>query len=244
MGSRFGQRVIAILAFGALLLWSAGVHAGNVAHHQVDVTIVVQPYASVSVPGNGTFKLTVPPIVCPVIPPAALPALRNAWGGGCPMLPGWSPWPAVQSARIPFTVRGNGVVRVTVTPDRFMRPSFGRQLGLASKSNGAALGYHAIVHFPTPSPDYRWALAWEGWDDWSLWRTWNGFGWLPAWSFVSHLPGTFGGTSPPLVADLTRRQSKADGVIYAVSRQSWTPSGAYAEPGDYYGTVTITVTAE
>ena len=112
------------------------------------------------------------------------------------------------------------------------------------KGNGALLGYHAVVHFPAPAPAYRWAHDWDGWDEWHHWNGWPGFGRLPPWSRIAHLPGTDGDGTPPLQDDLAERHFKAHGVVYAVARRSWTPTGAYAAPGDYYGAIIITVTAE
>lgn len=244
MYSRAFKFFAAVVAIASICSATASVRADPIDQDEVRVTIQVLPYAEFSAPGAGGFKLTVKPLSCPPLPRLLPMLMRKLWALHCHLLPGWYAWPPVAPARLPFTVQGNAMVQVSVAPDSFLRSASGRYLGRAEMGNGAPLGYHALVHFPAPSASYQWVHDWDGWDDWHLWHGWAGFGRLPFWSRIAHLPGTDGDGTLPLKADLAERHFKANGVIYAVARRSWTPSGAYAAPGDYYGAIIITVTAE
>lgn len=237
---RTAAAVLALI--GALSLESAKAAPSDL--NSVNVTIRILPYAQFSIPPASGFILRVRPLACPPLP-ALLPAsLRHRWALQCYLLPGWQPWPPVVPARLPFAVEGNARVQVSVLPGSFLRTYGGRYLGRATRTGVEALGYHAIVHFPVATPIYHWVADWLGWDDWRQWNGWAGYGYLPIWSRIAHLPGTNGGGTPPLAADLSARGNRAYGVIYAVARRSWTASGTFATPGDYQGSVVITVTAE
>jgi hypothetical protein len=211
---------------------------------EVPITLRVLPYAEFSAPPDSSFLLRVEPLACPAIPSWVSRTLRSLWNLSCWTVPGLDAWPPIKPVRIPFSVEGNATVSVSMRPDGFLRAAFGRYLGKAVRSGGATLGYHAVAHFPAPSLTYRWVSEWPGWDEWGRWLRWTGFGSLPAWSQLAHLPGLDGAGSPPLTADLTAQANQAFGVVYVVARRSWTTTGSWAAPGDYYGNITITVTAE
>ncbi len=235
------KTALAVLALVGTLL-SGGSSAAPPGRDTVRVTLRVLPVAELSVPQGSSFVLTVRPLACPPFPPMLPTRLRSMPAFQCARLPGWQPWPPVRPARLPFVVTGNAVVRVSALPTSFLWISTGQYLGRATRQGGAAIGYNAIMHFPAPRFDYHWLLDWPDRDDWQ--RGWAGYGPLPYWSQTAILPGTNGVGTPALVSNLYARGNRAYGVIYAVARRNWTASGALAAPGDYYGSIVITVTAE
>lgn len=153
-------------------------------------------------------------------------------------------WPVVRPLRIPFVVFGNALASVSVKPHQFMRIKGGRYLGRATGAGGRTLGYDTIVHFPAPRRDYHWLSGWDFYDDWDRWRRWDGFGWLPRWSKWAKLPGVNGAGTPLLTTNMLHRGGDAHGVVYIVSRRDFTSDGRKAKPGDYAGTILITVVAD
>lgn len=153
-------------------------------------------------------------------------------------------WPVVRPARISFSVVGNALAVVSVTPSSFLRVWSRKYLGKAVGPTGDFLGYQAVVHFPAPSSHYAWLRGWESYEDWDNWRGWGGFGYLPSWSRWAKLPGVNGHGTPPLTADVVRRGGRAFGVIYLVARSDWTADGRNAHPGDYAGALELTISAE
>lgn len=164
----------------------------------------------------------------------------------------------IKPVLIPFKVRGNATASISVIPVDFMKVYRGPYLGAAtgpqgdrhrnqkgkghsSHGNGRGhghghdgndkLGYNAIVQFPLGG----WHLAHLA--------SWQGFG--PGyWSGFASLPGLNGVGTPPLSADLSLRRHGAFGMIYIVSKSSWTIDGKYAAPGNYRGEVQVTLTAD
>jgi hypothetical protein len=65
-------------------------------------------------------------------------------------------------------------------------------------------------------------------------NSWNGF---------AMLPGQNGVGTPALTANVSLRRRGVPGMIYIVSRHHWTVDGHYATPGEYRGTVEVTLTA-
>lgn len=228
-----------------MLAWPASPAFAQASHSaEVHVSITVAPMAQVSFPQGTGFRLVVPQPFCARLGPFG-------WARGlrdvdrnrfrCAL---WSAlwWPPIDPVRIPFIVRGNTPVTVTVTPSAFIRLRFGTYVGKALSNSGQSLPYNVIVHFPAPSPDYRWLRAWNDQDQWRLPYNWDGFGRLPTWSHVAELQGPSGIGTSPLVADLTARGGTAYGVIYIVAEQFWTAYGTGADPGNYYGAVDVAVT--
>jgi len=151
--------------------------------------------------------------------------------------------PPIVPVRIPFVVTGNALAVVSARPDAFLRIWSGRYLGKAVQPAHGALGYHLILHFPAPDAFYHWQFGWNGGDNWNGWNNWNGYGHLPPWSQIAQLPGTDGAGTPPLTANLVSRGGTAYGVIYLVAENDWTAHGDDADPGNYYGSIDVTVTA-
>lgn len=233
---------MAMLAF-SLLAFSGEATAGPDST-SVDVQVVVDPIAQIDFPEGPGFVLHVPDRVrCDRRNDRRQSGHRpsreeddkcrrgkEAW---------W--WPAIPPVWLPFTVKGNALATVSVSPDRFQRLRNGRYLGRAVDGRGRKLGYNIIVEFPATGVDRHWPA---GRDDresrhgrhvdgpWS-WR-----------SRTATLPGRDGVGTRELTADMVRRRGQTTGVIYLVAERTWTPSGRPAEPGDYRGTVRITLTAE
>lgn len=209
----------------------------------VEVTLKVEPVASVSLPQGSNFLLRVEPLSCPPMPIFVPRPLRRLWHLVC-----WTylvdSWPPVRPVRIPFSIEGNAHVTAAVRPSAFLRIAGNHYLGRAARTGGATLGYHIVTHFPAPSRQYQWVADWMGWDNWALWRTWAGYGLLPVWSHVAQLPGQDGVGTSALPANLPGLGNEAFGVIYVVARRGWTTNGSDAAPGDYLGSIVITITSE
>jgi hypothetical protein len=153
-------------------------------------------------------------------------------------------WPVIRPVRIPFTVTGNALASVSVKPHQFLKIKSGKYLGKATGPGGRTLGYDTIVHFPAPKWNYYWLSGWDFYDDWHGWRRWAGFGSLPNWSRWAKLPGTNNTGTPSLTTNMVQRGGKAHGVVYIVSRRDFTTDGKKAKPGDYAGTIVLTVVAD
>lgn len=138
----------------------------------------------------------------------------------------------ITPVRIGFTVRGNALASVSVAPDAFMRVADGSLLGEAHKQarGSDGLGYNVVIQFPVPSPSYS-GLPGRG-----------GFGSWPRRPDIAHLTGREEGT-PALSVDMSDRGGIAYGTIHIVARHDWTPSGRNATPGDYTGSVEVTLVA-
>ena len=230
--------VMALLCSNAL----AGEPGGGVsASATVSVGITVASFARIEMPEGSQLLFTVPES-CPQ-PPAGPPGKQRGFENAACHKP-WLLGPELHSVRLPFTVSGNTKVQVSIVPDHFLRIKTNRYLGRALSAKGQQIGYHAVVQFPVPAPDYRWSRDWLDTPAWWNGRGWAGFGDLPHWSGIAHMPGKVASGTPPLPADLAARDNMAFGVIYAVSRRDWTADGRDAEPGTYAGTVTIIVIAE
>ena len=175
---------------------------------------------------------------------------RHDWYERCKRwLSDWY-WPVIKPVRIPFKVTGNAIASVQVKPHQTLRIKTGRYLGKATYGTNY-LGYDTIVHFPAPKSDYYWQSGWEFYDDWLDWRRWSGFGSMPSWSKWAKLPAITNGANigntlvtPPLTANMVQRGGKAYGVVYIVSRRDFTTDGKKARPGNYTGTIVLTVTAD
>jgi hypothetical protein len=230
------------------------IHASAATTDSVVVTIRVAPVAYIEFPEGFDFVLVVPndhddhhndndkddhqP---------------NDWHDGN----GDGPDPVIQPVSIPFKVVGNARASLSATPNRFMRLSsglfFGEALGWmgdrhrnqsghghSHHGNGdgnghgsgepGRLGYNIIVQFPIWS---WWYARLDGWDGYSP-RSRSGY---------ASLPGLDGLGTPPLTVDMSRDRQAAYGVIHIVSRRNWTADGKNAGPGDYYGSVTVTLVA-
>lgn len=169
---------------------------------------------------------------------------HNGWYGRCKRwLSEWY-WPVIKPVRIPFTVTGNAIAEVSVRPHQFIKIKSGKYLGKATGPSNRTIGYDTIVHFPAPKSNYFWLSGWDFYDDWHDWRRWAGFGSLPSWSKWAKLPGTNNTGTPFLGANMVQRGGTAQGVVYIVSRRDFTTDGKKAKPGDYAGTIVLTVVAD
>lgn len=144
----------------------------------------------------------------------------------------------IQPVRIPFTVTTNAVAYVSARAVNFvqvMDEADTRFLGEALGPNGDSdeLGYDIVIQFPVPSANYS-GLPGRG-----------GFSRdLAGREGVATLPGTGVVETPALFADSADTGQQIHGVLHIVSRQHWTPNGELAAPGDYRGSVEITVGAK
>jgi hypothetical protein len=241
MGRVVARLVFAALAFCTALAGSARGQT-TIDSDVVQVEIKVQPFAEFEVPNNGGFKIVVEPQKqCPPFPSHAPRALKALWIIFCWDYLGLREWPLIKPVRIPFSVTGNTDVTMSMAPSQFLKIKTSRWMGKATRIGGATIGYHGIVHFPVPAASYGWLLEWLEWDDFRLWINWPGFGRLPAWSLLAHLPGLNNTGTPPLIGHLPLLGNKAWGVIYIVAKRDWTASGQNATPGDYLGNVVITI---
>lgn len=160
-------------------------------------------------------------------------------------------------AVIPFKVIGNTVATLSARPDQFLRIKSGSYLGKAvpigsgnshqtgnSQSNGnkkgnghgspppvsaGPLGYNIIMQFPIASWSAANPSSWEA----LLVSFLSGFASLTG----LNNQGTF-----PLSANLAQRPGGTYGVLYIVSRDTWTADGSEAAQGKYGGTVELTLT--
>lgn len=143
----------------------------------------------------------------------------------------------IQPVRIPFTVTTNAVAYVSARAANFvevMDEADTRFLGEALGPNGASdeLGYDIVMQFPVPSANYSGLPGRGGFS--------RGFAEREG---VATLPGTEVVETPALFAEPSDTDQQIHGVLHIVSRQHWTPNGELASPGDYRGSVEITVGA-